>query len=62
MSGLIIMIASGWTLTFQDIDYDNNLDIYLPVGATLMAVHLVLASMTYIDLESSHKYHDYAGL
>jgi hypothetical protein len=34
----------------------------LPVGATVLALHLVLAAMTYIDIDSSHKYHDYAGI
>lgn len=56
------MIAHGWTLTFQDIDWDNNIDVYLPIGATVLALHLVLAAMTYIDVDSSHKYHDYAGV
>mgnify|MGYP001567257857 len=62
LSCLLIMLASGWTITFQDLDWDNNIDIYLPVGATMLAVHLVLASMTYVDMDSSHKYHDYAGV
>jgi len=27
----------------------------------MIAVHLVLAAMTYIDVDASHKYHDFAG-
>jgi len=61
-SSLLMMIASGWTLTFQDLDIDGNLDIYLPIGSIVIVVHLVLAAMTYIDFDASHKYHDFAGI
>lgn len=62
MSTLLIMIASGWTLTFQDIDWDGNIEIYLPVGSLVVAIHLVLAAMTYIDVDAHHKYHDFSGI
>lgn len=41
---------------------DNNLEIYLPVGAIVIAIHLVLAAMTYIDIDAHHKYHDFSGI
>ncbi len=60
-SCLLMMIGYGWTITFQELDIDNNLDIYLPVGAIVIVVHLILAAMTYVDIDALHKYHDYAG-
>ena len=62
VSSLLMMIAHGWTLIYQDLDFDNNLEIFLPVGSIVVAIHLVLAAMTYIDVDAHHKYHDYAGL
>jgi len=62
ISCLLIMIAQGWTITFQEIDVDNNIEFYLPIGSIVLAVHLVLAAMTYIDIDASHKFHDYAGI
>jgi hypothetical protein len=62
MSSLLMTIASGWTLNYQDIDWDNNLEIYLPVGAILVIFHLIIAALTYVDIDASHKYHDYAGI
>lgn len=35
---------------------------YLPAGSLIVAIHLVLAAMTYIDFDASHKYHDFAGV
>lgn len=62
LSTLIMLIANGWTITFQDIDIDNNLDVYLPVGAVVIVIHLTLAAMTYVDFDDYHKYHDFAGI
>mmetsp|Transcript_19299 Transcript_19299/g.18445 ORF Transcript_19299/g.18445 Transcript_19299/m.18445 type:complete len:290 (+) Transcript_19299:304-1173(+) len=58
---LLMLLASGWTLSYADLDWDSSIDIYLPIGAIVLAVHLVLAAMTYVDLDDYHKYHDYAG-
>jgi F0F1-type ATP synthase assembly protein I len=62
LESLFMLFAYGWTLSFQDIDWDNNLEFYLPVGSIVVAVHLVLAAMTYIDIDAYHKYHDYSGI
>jgi len=62
LSALIMMIANGWTINFQDIDIDNNLDVYLPVGAVVVVIHLTLAAMTYVDFDDYHKFHDFAGI
>lgn len=61
-SSLLMMMAYGWTITFNDLDIDNNLDIYLPVGSVVIVIHLVLAAMTYVDFDAHHKYHDFAGI
>jgi hypothetical protein len=62
MASLLMLFAYGWTLSFQDIDWDNNLEFFVPVGSIIIALHLVLAAMTYIDFDSYHKYHDFAGV
>ena len=59
---LLIMIAQGWTIVYQDLNWDDNIEFYLPIGSIVVAVHLVLAAMTYIDIDASHKYHDFAGI
>jgi hypothetical protein len=56
----ILMIASGWTLTYLEMDWDN-LDIYVPMGAAVTAIHLVAGSLIFIDDEAHHKFHDFAG-
>jgi hypothetical protein len=61
-SSLLMMIAYGWTINFKELDIDNNLDIYLPIGAVVLVIHLTLAAMTYVDVDAYHKYHDYAGV
>jgi uncharacterized membrane protein len=38
------------------------LDIYLPIGAVVIVIHLTLAAMTYVDFDDYHKYHDFAGV
>ncbi len=62
MASLFMLFAYGWTFSFQDIDWDNNLEFYIPVGSIMIALHLVLAAMTYIDFDAYHKYHDFAGI
>lgn len=62
MSMLLFWLASGWTLTYQDIDLDDNMEIYIPVMALVVMVHVLLAALTFIDIDSQTKYHDFAGL
>jgi len=59
---LLIQMAGGWTLTYADIDVDDSLEIYLPMFALVIMVHIVIAALTFIDVDESHKYHDYAGI
>jgi hypothetical protein len=59
---LLLMLASGWTTIYEEIDFDDSLDIYLPIGAVVVVLHIMLAALDYVDVDESHKYHDYAGL
>jgi hypothetical protein len=62
LSILLIMIANGWTLTYQDIEWDNNIEFYLPMGSIVLAIHLVLCALTYVDIDAYNKFHDFAGV
>jgi len=61
MSILLIQIASGWTLTFKNIDVDDSIEIYFPMIALIVVVHIIIAILTFADEDASHKLHDYAG-
>ena len=61
-SCLFIMIANGWKISFQDLDIDDNLDIYIPGGILVLVANAVLAAVTYIDVDAYNKYHDYSGI
>ena len=62
MSILILILATGWTVTYEDIDWDEDIDIFGPLAALVTIVHVMLAALDYVDVDASHKYHDYAGL
>jgi ABC-type uncharacterized transport system permease subunit len=62
MSLLFVLMASGWTITYQEIDFDDSLDIYLPLGAIVVVVHIMIAALDFVDIDDAHKYHDFAGL
>ena len=32
------------------------------MGAFLVAIHLVLCALTYVDIDAHHKYHDFEGV
>ena len=59
---LLIFLASGWKLTFEEIEFDDNLEIYVPFSALTFMVQLILCILTVVDMDASHKYHDFAGL
>jgi hypothetical protein len=62
MSVLLIQIASGWTLTFSAIDVDEGIEIYFPMIALIVMVHIIISVLTFVDIDASHKYHDFGGL
>lgn len=62
MSLLLIVLASGWKLHFEEIDFDDGLEIYLPMTALVLMVQLILTALTFVDIDASHKYHDFSGV
>ena len=62
MSVLLLMLANGWTTLYQEIDIDDGAEIYLPIGALVIMIHVVVAALTFVDIDASHKYHDFAGI
>ena len=62
MSLLLITLASGWKTRYEEIDFDDGLEIYLPMTALVLMVHIILVALTFVDLDASHKYHDFAGV
>lgn len=62
MSLLLITLASGWKIRFEEIDFDDGLEIYLPMTALVLMVHIILVALTFVDIDASHKYHDFAGV
>ena len=62
VSLLLIFLASGWKLHFEDIEFDENIEIYVPIGALTLIVQIILTILTIVDLDASHKYHDFAGI
>jgi len=62
MSILLIEMASGWTLTYANVDLDEQIEVYIPVVLLIAMVHIIIATLTFVDIDSQHKHHDYAGL
>ena len=62
MAILILALASGWKLTHSDFDSDEGLEIYMPLTALVLMMEFVCTALTFVDVDASHKYHDYAGL
>ena len=56
------MLASGWKLRYQEIDFDDQLEIYLPMTALVLMVQIILVALTFVDMDASHKWHDFAGV
>ena len=59
---LLIFLASGWKLTFEDIEFDENIEMYVPFSALTLMVQVILTALTVVDMDASHKYHDFAGI
>jgi hypothetical protein len=63
MSMLLIQLISGWTVTYQDIELDDNMEIYVPIMLFIVMVEIIITALTFVDVESSsHRYHDFAGV
>ena len=62
MSLLLIVLASGWKLHYEEIEFDDGLEIYMPMTCLVLLVQLILVALSFVDVDASHKYHDYAGI
>ena len=63
MSILLITMASGWKLSYEDIGiFDDNSEIYLPLCMFVFTIHTVLVALLFVDMDASHKYHDFSGI
>ena len=38
------------------------MEIYVPVIALVVMIHVLVSALTFIDDDSQHKYHDFAGV
>ena len=38
------------------------MEIYVPIMALIVMVHVLVSALTFIDVDSQHKYHDFAGI
>jgi len=62
MSSFILLLGCGWTITFQDLNADDHIEILVPILAFISIVHVLCASLTFVDLDAYHKYHDFSGV
>ena len=62
MSLLLVVLASGWKLHYEEIEFDDGLEIYMPMTCLVLLVQLILVALSFVDVDASHKYHDYSGI
>ena len=62
MSLLLILLGTGWTMTYASLDIDDGLEIYLPMTALVVMIQIIVAALTFVDVDAQHKYHDFAGI
>lgn len=62
MSMLLIALANGWTVLYNEVDIDDRLEIFIPICALVVMVHVMVSALTFVDIDATHKYHDYAGI
>lgn len=55
---LVLLIASGWTLTYKDL---FERDHYLLIGIVVLVANGGVAFLGYLDHGEHHKFHDYSG-
>ena len=58
MISILLLIACGWTITYQDILDKEN---YLIIGAVAFGINAVLGLSHYLDDGEYHKFHDFSG-
>ena len=61
MTLLIFMLANGWMTRFSNFGLDENVETYVPAFVIVLMTHLIFGFLTYVDLDSYDKYHDFHG-
>ena len=61
MTVLVLLLANGWMTRFLKYDIDSKIEIYLPLFAFVVIVHIIMGAMTFKDQDQYHKYHDFSG-
>lgn len=56
---LLIMIASGWTVSYKDFP---EIDVYIPVALLVVVVNILIVGLGKITNDAYNKYTDYDGL
>jgi hypothetical protein len=44
------------------LDLDDNLELFIPSMALVVMVHVMVAALTFVDIDETHKYHDFSGV
>lgn len=55
---LLCMLSFGWTITRDAVDI-TDLDISIPIGCFVVAIHSLIGGLIFLDKDEHHKYHDY---
>jgi cytochrome b561 len=56
---MLLMIAFGWTISYEDL---RDKDIFVIILAFVIMIHMMIAGLTFIDYGESYKYHDFGGV
>lgn len=56
MTSLLILIASGWTISYSNVE---DLDLVIPIGILITILHVIFAAIGMIDEQDPLKTHDY---
>ena len=56
---LLLLIASGWTITFDTVP---DKDLYIPIGLVVLIVHLMMGGLVFVDRDDIDKHYDFSGV
>ena len=53
---LLILIATGWSITFTDVE---DMDLYIPLAILVGLMHMIIVGLGRLTEEDPYRYHDY---
>ena len=56
---MLLMIAYGWTISYEDL---RDKDIFIIILAFVIMIHMMIAGLTFIDYGEAYKSHDFGGV